>query len=300
MRKFQEEYRRAADMELPEFHMDIKTVRDELHHRRMRVWQRRRMAVKGCAAAAVFLLLGAGTAAAGNYVSAVIRMRSDGYVVSSPEHEKSVLQADAGAAEEDGGAWSAAAKTEVGVLNAPTEGEDGAVALEARSLEGIEKEEGIAVLDDSVEEIPIEEAEYENLSEFLQEASAASKIPNLSTLQGEIKNGRVFVMEDGMTIFVRVTENERSFYLRQSDFRNTEGFSTATVYGGENANERNLINAQGLDYTVFDTVDEDGRVETTHAVIMVEGRELSMDFSGFEPEIIESVLKELSLELYFR
>lgn len=299
MRKFQEEYRRAADMELPEFHMDIKTVQDELHHRRMRVQQRRRIAVKGCTAAAVFLLLGAGTAAAGNYMSAVIRMRNDGYVVSGPEHEKNILQADAGTAEEDGGARNMAAGTEGGARNASAEGEDGATPWDARSLEGIEEEE-IALLNDSVEEIPIEEAEYENLSEFLQGAAAASKIPSLSPLLKEIKNGRVFVMEDGMTVFVRVTENERSFCLRQSDFRNIEGFSSATVYGGENANERSLINAQGLNYTVFDTVDEDGRVETTHAVIMVEGRELSMDFSGFEPEIIETVLKELNLELYFR
>ena len=63
MNKFREEYRRAVD-ELPKLHMDAGRVRDDLHHRRMQEKHRRMLAVKGCAAAAVFLFLGAGTAAA--------------------------------------------------------------------------------------------------------------------------------------------------------------------------------------------------------------------------------------------
>lgn len=272
MHKFQEEYLQAVERELPEFHMDSETVRSELHHRRMRVQQSRRIVVKGCTAAAVFVLLGAGTVAAKSYMTTMIEMRENGYVISDSGREKEILLADDRAEKEVAGG----AKDEAGA------------------------EEGIAVLDDFAEEIPIEEAEYESLSEFLQKSVTASKIPDLSLLQSELGNGRVSVMEDDMTIFVHVTGEGRSFCLRQSDYRSAEGFSAATAYGGENANERNLTSAQGLNYTVFDTVDENGAVEMTHAVIIAEGRELSMDFSGFEPEVIEAVLTELNLELYFQ
>lgn len=274
MHNFQEEYRQAVDMELPEFHMDVKIVQDELHHHKMRMRQRRRMAVKGCTAAAVFLLLGAGTAAAKSYVSAVIEMRKNGYVVSSSDEDNGVLLAG-GLAEEDAEA-----------------------AWPGEELDGGEK--GITLLQDNVEEILTEESEYENLSVFLQSAPVASKIPDLSLLQAELEGGRVSVMEDDMMICVHVTENGRSFCLRQSDYRNVEGFSSATAYSGENANERNLISAQGFSYTVFDTVDENDRIEATHAVIMVEGRELSLDYYGFESEFVDRMLKELDLDLYFR
>lgn len=270
MYKFQEEYRQAVDRELPEFHMDAGIVQDELHHHKMLVRQRRRMAVKGCTAAAVFLLLGAGTAAAGNYVSAVIEMRKNGYVVSSPGEGEDILLAD-------------------GVL------------ADVWTEEEMEAEEnGVVALEADVEEIPTEESEYENLTDFLYRAPAASRIPDLSPLQTELGNGRVSVTEDDFMIFVWVTENGRSFCLRQSDYRNVESFSSATVYGGENANERSLISGQGLCYTVFDTVDENNEIEATHAVIMVEGRELSLDFNGFEAEFIDRMLEELNLELYFR
>ncbi|MCM1025590.1 MAG: hypothetical protein NC432_04105 [Roseburia sp.] len=314
MHNFQEEYRQAVDQELPEFQMDAGIVRDELHHHKMQVRRRRSIAVKGCTAAVVFLLLGAGTAAAKSYVGAALEMRKNGYVVSGADGEDGFLTADAGAAEtawpeeragagdaknvetgEGSGARSAAENAGTG-----EKAKAGGTAEGVWPAEGtITGEDGGAALDDVVE-IPIEETEYESLTAFLQNAPAALEIPDLSLLAEEWENGKVLVAEDDMTIFLHVTENGRSFCLRQTDYRNVEGFSAATAYGGENANERNVISGQGFCYTVFDTVDEEGHIEATHAVILLEGRELSLDFCGWEAEFIERILKELNLELYFR
>ncbi|MCM1188168.1 MAG: hypothetical protein NC541_02605 [bacterium] len=284
MKHFQEEYRKAVDEELPEFHMDVQTVQDELKHRRMLARQKRRLVTKGCTAAAVFFLLGAGTVAAKNYVSAVIEMRDNGYVVSGSD--------DAGLKAQRGIPEGGAETTGTGTVLP----EEDAVPYGAEA-----EDAGIMPLEDGcAEEIEIREWEYESLSDFLESSSLASQIPDLKTVEAECQNAHVWVMEDDMTVFLHAAEEGRSFCLRQSDYRGVTGFSTSTVYGGENANERNLTNAQGLNYIVFDTVDENGVIESTHAVIVVEGRELSMDFSGFEPEIIERVLTELNLELYFR
>lgn len=287
MNHFQEEYRQAVNEELPEFHMDMKQVQDELHHRRMLAQHKRRLAAKGCTAAAVFFLLGAGTVAAKSYMSAVIEMRENGYVISGSDDGAGLTTAR-GVQDEAGSPMAARSMPE-----------DNGTAYDGEVLDA--EEAGIVLLDDDCfEEIEMQEWEYESLSDFLENSSLASRIPDLAFLAAECKDEDVLVMEDDMTIFLHVTENDRSFCLRQSDYRNVEGFSIATAYGGENANERMLTNAQGLSYIVFDTVDENGGIEATHAVIVVEGRELSMDFGGFEPETIEKMLKELNLDLYFR
>nr|WP_305142034.1 hypothetical protein [uncultured Acetatifactor sp.] len=70
MIKFRNAYREAAG-ELPEFHMEASQVQDELHHHRMRMQRRRYLIARGCTAAAVFLLFGAGTVAAKNLLSPV-------------------------------------------------------------------------------------------------------------------------------------------------------------------------------------------------------------------------------------
>jgi len=52
--EFRKKYCQAVEEILPELHMDAERIRDELHHRRMRERQRKRMLIKSAAAAAVF------------------------------------------------------------------------------------------------------------------------------------------------------------------------------------------------------------------------------------------------------
>lgn len=268
MDKFRKEYSRAVD-ELPEFHMDAGKMQDELHHRRMRRVYRNRLAAKGCtAAAALVLLCGAGTAAAKNYGGGVIEIQDNGYTVTDSGMEKGSgndLAARGRSVEEDYG-------------------------IEALSEDGMEEY--------ALETEVIEEREFGSLQEFLED-SAAEKIPDISLLAVEFQNESIGVLENGMMLCVRVSTEEKFFMLNQFDHRDCDGFASSTAYPGQTVNQRNYTNFQGLSYIVFDTIGEDGRVESTHAVISVEGRELSMDFLGFETESVERVLSELDLTVYF-
>ena len=69
---------------------------------------------------------------------------------------------------------------------------------------------------------------------------------------------------------------------------------------GRSCNERSFVNSQGLSYVMFDTVDEAGEIQSVHAVISVNGRDLSMSFAGFEEEEIERVLNGLDLTVYYQ
>jgi len=275
LNKFREEYRRAVD-ELPKLHMDAGRVRDDLHHRRMQEKHRRMLAVKGCAAAAVFLFLGAGTAAARNYWNTVLEMQGSGYTVTGlPAGEEPMA-----------------------ARMLPEESGTGIQAFGAADAVG-GVEDTMPLEEHSVEEIPMEEWKYESYRDFLDHSLIAGLIPDISILQEEFAGESVYVMQDEMTVFVRVTAEGKYFCLRQFDYRQTEGFSSSTAYTGETVNQRNLTNYQGLSYLVFDTMGEGNSIEATHAVILTEGRELSMDFYGFEPEHIEGILNDLDLSVYF-
>lgn len=273
MNKFREEYRRAVEG-LPQLHMDAGCVRDELHRRGMREKRRRMLAARGCAAAAVFLFLGAGTVAAKNYWNTVLEMRGNGYTVTGlPEGEEPMM-----------------------ARMLPEEGETG---TEASSAAAGGAEEVMPLEEYSAEELPIEEWEFESCRDFLENSPVEGMIPDISIIQEEFAGESVLVMKDEMTIFVRVAAEGKYFCLRQSDYGQTEGFSASTAYAGETVNQRNLINYQGLSYLVFDTMGEGNGIDATHAVILTEGRELSMDFCGFEPEDIEGILNGLDLSVYF-
>lgn len=270
MDKFREEYNRAVE-ELPEFHMDAGRIQDDFHHRRMRKLYRKRMLAKSCtAAAALVLLCGAGTVAAKSYVGGIIEVRDNGYTVTG-----------AAASRKEGGGDLAAARSLAG---------DEDLGIEAYSED---EYEGV------IETAVIEECEYGSLQEFLEASSVAGKIPNIDCLQTEFEGESVSVLENEMLIYVRVTAGEKFFYLNQFDYRESSGFASSTAYSDRTVNERNYTNSQGLNYIVFDTIGEYGQPEATHAVISVEGRELSMDFYGFESESIERILTELDLTVYF-
>ena len=90
MIKFRNAYREAAS-DLPEFHMEASQVQDELHHHRMQMQRRRYLIARGCTAAAVFLLFGAGTVAAKNYRDSNIRVSDNGFVITSAGEDQEGL-----------------------------------------------------------------------------------------------------------------------------------------------------------------------------------------------------------------
>ena len=95
--------------------------------------------------------------------------------------------------------------------------------------------------------------------------------------------------------------NEDAYFsLHQMDNRQYESYSSATAYPGQSCNERSFTNSQGLNYVVFDTVDEAGNLESVHAVISVNGWDLTVSFGGFEQNEIEKVLNGLDLTVYYR
>ena len=67
---------------------------------------------------------------------------------------------------------------------------------------------------------------------------------------------------------------------------------------GEVANERSYTNCQGICFTMFDTV-ENGSVDSVHAVISLNGRDLSMDFKGITGQEVEEILDSMDMTVYF-
>ena len=50
---------------------------------------------------------------------------------------------------------------------------------------------------------------------------------------------------------------------------------------------------------MFDSVDEEGHTESVHAVVSVNGRDLTITFRGFEEDVIEKTLFSLDLTVYY-
>jgi len=276
LNNFRKEYGQAMK-ELPEFHMEAECVQDELHHHRIQKQSRNRMIARGCTAAALFLLCGAGSVAAKGYMNSVIEVRDNGYTVT------------------DGGSMEPMTIARSGAVEAETE------ESVSECENGVAVPYGVGECDDSlvVESVVSENEEYESLGEFLENSPVTVKIPNLVMLETEFEAAHVTAIDDSMMTYVMVVQEGKYFSLRQTDYREADGYSSGTAYTGKTANERNYTNSQGLNYIVFDTIGEDGETEATHAVISVEGRELSMDFGGFEPEKVEKVLASLDLTVYF-
>lgn len=125
-------------------------------------------------------------------------------------------------------------------------------------------------------------------------------IPDEGLLGREFASERIHVMDDGRHLFVYLSDEDASFSLSQVDNRGYESYSSATAYMGRSSNERSFTNRQGLNYVVFDTVDEKGKVLSFHAVISVNGRDLTLSFQGFEEKAVERVLSNLDLSAYFQ
>lgn len=273
MDKFGEAYREALET-VPGLRMNAEQVQDELHHRRMQRQRRRQMAAKGCTAAAVFLLCSGGVAAAKSYRDSRIEVKENGFVITGSQAgldcAPMAYMAD--------GAEDMTPKLRAGGVSS-----DGDMIPEAE--------------EDVIYEP--EPTEYASLAEFMEKENIIAAIPDRMLLGKDFTEERVIVSEDDRDVYVMLQGEDAGFFLHQLDTRGYEGYSYAASYMGESKNERNYTNRQGLSYVVFDIVDAEGTVQSVHAVISLEGRDLSMDFEGFSEEEIERILNNLDLTVYF-
>lgn len=261
MRKFQDAYQDAVKG-LPEYHVDVETVMQENSRRESVFGQRghNRYLKLAATAAVLFLLCGVGTATAMNYQKSKITVGDTGYSVTGP-----------------------------GVM----------VVSEDEFVVDITAVENTSA---PVEELEMETmlpVTYESLKDFWAEETITVAIPDSELLGMEFEIENIMVMKELPSLMVRLQEGERIFGLRQQDNRAYTQYASSTTYMGESVNERSLINDQGLAYVVFDTMEE-GEIIATHAVISVNGRDLTLSFYGFEQENVEKVLTQLDLSIYFQ
>ena len=279
MDKFQDAYREAVE-ELPGFHMDADRVQDELHHYKMLKQGRKYLITRGCTAAAVFLLCGAGTVAAKNIRDSIIRVNDSGFVITSenaaPDTENRKGLPDTTSILKTGGVFS---------IEDDFPDED--------ALEEVE-----------VVEYDPQTNEYVSLETFLAQSDVAAEVPvpDKGLLGMEFTSEKVLVIDGGKHIFISLYNEDEDMYfsLTQADNRGYESYSSATAYMGESRNERSFTNSQGMNYVVIDSVDENEKVMSVHAAISVNGRDLTLSFEGFDESAVEKVLYELDLSGYFQ
>nr|WP_296440272.1 hypothetical protein [uncultured Acetatifactor sp.] len=276
MDKFRDAYREASE-ELPQISISAEEVRSVQLHDRIQRRRRRVMIARGCAAAAVFLLCGVGTVAARNYRESIISMRENGFVIT-------------------GSGEGAGASGKV----LPLADEMDKILEIAPNLKigGVFSIEGL-IPDREMKSIEIEEREYDSLEAFLAAEDTAIVIPEKGLFSEEFTSERVCVIGEGEDIYMYFMNEDSYFSLHQMDNRQYASYSLATSYMGQSSNERSFTNSQGLNYTVFDIVDETGALQSVHAVISVNGWDLAVSFGGFEQSEMERVLNSLDLTVYF-
>lgn len=232
------------------------------------------MWVKGVAAAAILAVCSAGTATAVNYHKSQIRVEEQGYSVIGTA--------------QDGGYDPAKKAGE----------EPDRYGPESRMAAG--DMSGNPSVEEYVCEKIMEQREYDSVEEFRSSEQITMALPEPEWLGETELKAQIYISGSGDTVTAMLFGGEeRSLFVTQWDTRGCESFGSATSYMGDSENERSFTNAQGFSYVMFDSV-EGGEILSTHAVISVEGRELSLDFTGYEEAVVERVLRDLDLSVYFR
>jgi len=267
--KFQDAYRKAVQ-ELPAFSMNAEKGKDGLPGRVR--FRRRVLVARGCTAAIVFLLCGVGTVAAKNYRDSVIKVNESGFTITSVQEDadrKGIPQE--GSFYKLGGVFTLA--------DAAPEGEPEICGAEI---------------------IEMDSYEYNSIEEFLEQSDVTSVVPDKTLFGTEFTWENVIVADEGRSVLIRLNGDNCYFFLSQFDNRGVEYYSSSTVFSGKSCNERSFMNSQGLNYVMFDTVDDTGVDRSIHAVFSANGWDLSVTFKGFEESIVERVLNSLDLTLYYK
>lgn len=273
MDKFGDAYREALQ-ELPQVSISVEEVRDEVHHYKMQRQRRKILIAKGCAAAAVFILCSVGTVAAKNYRESIISVSENGFTITNTDETQNL---------------SRRANELGGILDMTGFLKIGGVFSTVDAVPDIEE----------IECFEPEIREYDSVDAFLAEEDVVIAVPSRALLAKEFTSERVCVIGDGQDVHMDFMNETAYFSVHQMDNREYENYSSATSYMGRSCNERSYTNRQGLSYVMFDTVDEKGALQSVHAVISVNGRDLTVSFGGFEENEIERVLSNLDLSVYY-
>lgn len=259
MRSFREEYQEEMDR-VGTFHLEAAQVSDELRHHKRKTAGRRQVLITAASAAAVFLLVG-GAAAAMGYGSGVIRVRNNGFSITSESVEFTEDQ--------------------------PPE------------LSGQRAEDAVAETDETeleFEECEITAREYDSLESFCREEDITVPLPDLQLVGGDTAETHINVFDSVLYISLWDTQG-KSVSLMQMDHRGDAAYAFSTAYGGEAVNERNYTTGQGYTYKVIDIMEE-GQFCGIECAISLYGRDLMVGFGGYTQEEAYAVLESMDLGIY--
>lgn len=263
MRSFREEYREEMDR-VGTFHLEAAQVSDEIRHHKRKTAGRRRTLMTAAAAAAVFLLVG-GVATAMGYGSSFIRVRNNGFSITSESGEFPEEQ-----------------------------GEEQLLELSEQRLEAV-----IAETDETepeFEECEITAREYDSLESFCQEEDITVPLPDLQLVSGDTVEAYINVYDSQLYISLWDTQG-KSVSLMQMDHRGELAYASSSTYGGEAVNERNYTTGQGYTYKVIDIMEE-GQLCDIECAISLYGRDLLVGFRGYTQEEAYKVLESMDLGSY--
>lgn len=276
MNSFKDAYKEAVNR-LPVPDITVESVLEEARSRKIVKARIRKQFISAAAAACLFLVCGAGTVTAVNYMKSVIEVSDYGFRTSDERTALLNMQPDGGIEEYGLGAASAGADMA-----------DRAVGeQEGDSPESIE-----------AEMIPV--CEYSSLQELrAQQPDLVLAMPEFTLLGAALKEESYHVMGD--SVYVRVVLEDREFYLNQHDFTDSAGHATSTVYPAGICNERSYTTGQGFTYKVIDSVRGcDEEPLSIHAAVGVNNHELIVDFTNYTEKEAFQILEGIDLTLYIK
>ena len=305
MRNFREEYSKSMQ-EIPQFHMEAASVRDELHHRKMVAVKRRKTIASVASAACLLLLCSVGTVTAVNYHSSRIEIDQHGFAflgngaardtAEEAQMNEPAMAAYTGRDEDAMEAYTTG--TAEGAAAAYTGTAEGAVAA-YKGTEGGAVDGGMPEVQCEAE-VLIEERVYDSVEAFRKAEDVVIAIPQVEWLgeADDLERQEVSVTDAISMVHVTLDFGEKQFFMRQADNRDYPNYASSVVFMGDAANKRQVMNEQGLEYQVFDSM-ADGEILSTHAAMSVNGRDLTLSFWGYKSEEVDAVLKQLDVSIYF-
>lgn len=218
--------------------------------------------ISAASAATLFLLVG-GMAAAMNYGGGLIRVRDNGFTITS----ENAQVVDSGGSQQRSPLY---------------------------------KERSRAAGTEPAEQCDIQEIqaqEYDTLEEFCENSGVIMALPDMQLVGGDDADQNIHVLDSQVYIRIQDVDQERYFSLVQMDHRNDSAYAAASAYSGTAANERNYTTAQGHTYKVIDLVEGDELVSIECAISLY-GRDILAGFFGYTQEEAYAVLESIDLEIY--
>lgn len=273
MNSFKQSYKDAMEkIETPG--ITAETVLNEARHRKSTARRRRRQFMTAAAAACMFLLCGAGTVTAVNYINSIITVTEFGFQTTDEETKRMNEElAMAGGADGGSGIEAIGEEADVMLIGSEEEGEE-------------------------VEEFPQEQ--YGSLEEFRQaRPDMKLAMPKLKLLGDEIKSQQYIVLGENW-VMVRIAAEGKYFMIDQADYNGTQGHASSTVYSSGVCNKREYTTEQKFTWQVVDSVREEGEPLRIHAAAAVAGYELIVDFDGYTEQEAMYILENMDLNIYYQ